>query len=130
MTEKIKETFEKSDNCWIRESNFEKVDFLVAQLTDENVNRPNEVNKKNLRKEHKLTKVKDLDHLTDKFRGVGRVVGNLKAISPYTCFMPMVVHILFRHDSLFFIAELIRQKPKKIKFSVIPKTKPELLSYN
>ena len=42
--------------------------------------------------------------------------------------MSMVEHNVFRYDSKLLIKEQLRQKPKKMKFSVKPKTREDYLS--
>ena len=73
-------------------------------------------------------KVRDLCHLTGKYRGPSHNICNIKVKQKGSNFIPFAFHNFSNYDCHMFFKRLVDLKKDKVKFKIIPKTNKEYIS--
>ena len=73
-------------------------------------------------------KVRDLCHLTGKYRGPAHGKCNINVTQKQSNFIPFIFHNFSNYDCHMFFKKLVDKKKDKVDFDIIPKTNEEYIS--
>ena len=75
-------------------------------------------------------KVRDLCHLTGKYRQPAHTISNSNVKQKDSIFIPFIFHSFSNYDCHLFFKKLVDKKKDKVKFKYIHKTNEEYISVN